>query len=225
MFKRGISDKFVKQLQGIKWWVDIENDSDLFLGIRDKSVNVYFQGCSLFKITSGNAGLNVSTHYKYLLKADLKHPYISWTTDSGQSKLGELSRQEPFISHVDMKALKDASKPYAGAEKQGVQLLLKANPANVVDVEVGLTSDAAPSPTDPTASPGRAVAKRIDFAAFRQTTNGVALTFFEAKRYDNSELRAQPDKTPKVVKQIHCRPVKQAVSADKGMILNAVLAI
>jgi hypothetical protein len=23
----------------------------------------------------------------------------------------------------------------------------------------------------------------------------------------------------------HCRPVKQAVSADKGMILNAVLAI
>ena len=24
---------------------------------------------------------------------------------------------------------------------------------------------------------------------------------------------------------IHCRPVKQAVSADKGMILNAVLAI
>ena len=202
MFKRGISDKLVKQLQGIKWWVDIENDPDLFLGIRDRSVNVYFQGCSLFKITSGNAGLNVSTHYKYLPKANLKHPYISWT-DSGELKLGELNRQEPFISHVDMKALKDASKPYAGAEKQGVQLLLKANPANVVDVEVGLTSDADRSPTDPTASPGRSVARRIDFAAFRQTSDGVTLTFFEAKRYDNSELRAQPDKTPKVVKQIN----------------------
>jgi len=25
--------------------------------------------------------------------------------------------------------------------------------------------------------------------------------------------------------EFHCRPVKQAVSADKGMILNAVLAI
>jgi hypothetical protein len=34
-----------------------------------------------------------------------------------------------------------------------------------------------------------------------------------------------PVTTYQVISFSHCRPVKQAVSADKGMILNAVLAI
>jgi len=203
MFKHGISDKFVEQLLDMNWWADIANDADLFLGIRGKSVNVYFQGCSLFNITNENGRLNVSTHYKYLLKANLKQPYLRWT-DTGQINLEELSGREPFIGRVDMKALKAASKPYAGAEKQGVHLLLKANPDNVVDVEVALTSEADLPDDDPTAPQRRgSIAKRIDFAAFRRTDNGVALTFFEAKRFDNSELRARGEKTPpKVFKQI-----------------------
>ena len=78
MFTKGISDDFVNALLQWTHWKEIITDKDLFLAIRDESVNIYFQGCSIFKISFQEKRLNIETHYKYHLNPDVRKPYISW---------------------------------------------------------------------------------------------------------------------------------------------------
>jgi len=53
----------------------------------------------------------------------------------------------------------------------------------------------------------------------------LSVTLFEKLPLDQALTRdAAKGVTSQITNQLHCRPVKQAVSADKGMILNAVLA-
>ena len=58
MFDRGITNpKFVDALKKWPHWKDIISDKDLFVGIRNEYINIYYQGCSLFKISYKEADL------------------------------------------------------------------------------------------------------------------------------------------------------------------------
>jgi hypothetical protein len=198
MFDRGISDNFVDALKHWEHWEEVVNDRELFVGIRRESINIYFQGCSLFKISYREGRPVFETHYKYLVRPKLKNPLVLW---DGERPVLKVRVDEIFIDHFDIDPLKKSSSSYAGAEKQGVQSILKSN-GNVVDVEVALSqeSEVETDSADQSAK-GKRVAERIDFAAIQRKDGKPCIVFFEAKRFDNSDLRSQELK-PRVFEQI-----------------------
>jgi hypothetical protein len=100
VFNRGISDKFVDELLLWKHWKEIITDRDLFFAIRgNESVNIYYQGCSIFKISFQEKRLKIETHYKYLLNPDAKRPYISWNGEGPAIRDDRL--RELFVSKFD----------------------------------------------------------------------------------------------------------------------------
>lgn len=198
MSDRGIrNQKFVDALKKWEPWKKIIRDEDLYVAIRKEYINIYYQGCSLFKI-SYKEELIFETHYKYLVHPNMKHPLISWEGESPAvlRRVGEI-----FIHKFDLDLLKKSSSWYAGEEKEGVHGILKSN-INVVDVEVALSPKSDVEPDIEDQSPkGRRVADRIDFAAIQKRDGKACIVFFEAKRFKNGELRSQKLK-PRVIEQI-----------------------
>jgi len=197
MLKRGISEDFVKALNGWNHWEEIIKDPDLFVAIRDKYINIYFQGCSLFKI-SYKEDLVLETHYKYLVRPNLKKPYLSWVGDT--PPVADLG-QKILTNTFDIAALKKSSHWYAEAEKASLHKILRYN-NNVVDLEVVLSHNSEDEATaDDRNGKARRVADRIDFAAIQKKDGMPFVVFFEAKRFANRELRSRKPEPP-VVGQI-----------------------
>ncbi len=192
-FRKGLSDKFIARLnkeydQG-GWWKRIVSDRDLYLGIRDKSLNLYYKGNSVLRLRLAGEALKAEVHYKYLLHPEAKPTYIEFTDGRRTGTLGD----ELFLGELDPAFLKRASTWYALEEKQEVHEILRSN-QNIVDVEIALAGTLEGSE--------RQSAKRIDFAALQQRDNGLQLVFFEAKDFANLDLRARGAATPRVVQQI-----------------------
>lgn len=198
MFKRGISDGFVQALKIWPHWGQIIKDGDLFVAIRNEYINIYYQGCSLFKISFKEGRLTSETHYKYLVHPNVKNPYVSW---NGERPALEGRENEILIHEFKPNLLKKSAHWYAEPEKVGVQSILKSN-KNVVDVEVALSpkSDVEIDDEDQNTK-GKRVADRIDFAAIQKRGGKAFIVFFEAKRFDNSDLKSQKLE-PRVFEQI-----------------------
>lgn len=199
MFDRGIGNQqFVDALKHWERWKDIISDKDLFVGIRKKYINVYYQGCSLFRISYNEPQLNLETHYKYLVHPNVKNPYVSW---DGDRPAVEGRVNEILMHEFKLDLLKKSSCWYAEDEKVGVHSILKSN-KNVVDVEVALSPDLDDEADGEDKNPtGRRVADRIDFAGIQEKDGNACIVFFEAKRFHNGELRSQTFK-PAVIEQV-----------------------
>lgn len=192
-FKRGLSPDFVQRLNeeycSGGWWKAIADDQQLFIAIRDEYLNVYWKGNSLLRLWMEGGSLRGEAHYKYLLRPDIKNPYIP--IDGGCPKLGNPA--DFFLGDFsDVASLKRAADAYAGEEKIGVHKIVMSN-LNIIDVEVAFGTDNEES--------GARVAQRIDFAALRERRGKWELAFYEAKAFANPELRAKNKEAP-VLKQI-----------------------
>jgi hypothetical protein len=200
MFERGIRDlEFLDALKSWPHWNQVAGDEDLFIAMRKKTVSIYYQGCSLFEI-SHNGGLQLKTHFKYLVRPVLPsgNPYVTWKGD--RPDIGQHA-EGYFIDGFNIDSLKKASSWYAGDEKEGVHKILKSN-TNVIDVEIALSPDTADTvATEARKGEGRRVADRIDFAAIQEKDGIPCIVFFEAKRFVNKELRSKAHK-PSVLDQI-----------------------
>jgi len=197
MFNRGISEDFVQALKKWRHWEEILNDNDLFMAIRDRYVNIYYQGCSIFKISHKNGQLTPETHYKYLVSPNVRNPYVLW---KGEHPAVEERVNEILIQVLDLDLLKRSSRWYAEAEKVGLHQILKSN-KNVVDVEIALSPESEDEADGKDrAIEGKRAADRIDFAAIQEKDGKPCIVFFEAKRFDNSELRSQTH-TPAAIEQ------------------------
>ena len=191
-FSRGLDDAFVyalnEEYQKGGWWQRFVDDEDIFIAIRKNSVNAYYRGCSLLKLDWKAGAIVGEVHYKYLLRPSLSKPYLN--IKDGEVHLPDDAKQL-FTNSVDnIDDLKKAAQPYAGEEKTGVHNILRSN-HNILDVEIAFGNDEA----DPSVP-------RLDFAAITESGDGANIVFFEAKRFDNKELRARGDANPKVVRQI-----------------------
>jgi hypothetical protein len=193
MFGRGISKEFVDELKNWTHWKDIISDRDLFVAIRNDYINIYYQGCSIFKISHKGGQLIFETHFKYLVRPNMKNPLVSWDGES-PARTGRLS--EILIPEFDLNSFKKSSSSYAEPEKKGVHSILKSN-KNVVDVEIAL-SHKSEDETDSEGqnSKGRRAADRIDFAAIQGKDGKARIVFFEAKRFDNGELKSRKGEPP-----------------------------
>ncbi len=211
-FQRGLDQIFVDRLNmeynKDGWWKKIADHKKLTIAIRNNYLNVYHQGNSILVIKFDKDKLISQTHYKYLLSPSEKSPYITW--DNG--KLGD-DFKLPFINSLSKtQELIAASIPYAGEEKEGVDTIICTNP-NVVDVEIALTDEN---------EEGIKSAKRIDLAIFQEMDNGVELRFFEAKHFNNKELRAKNGDAP-VLRQIG--RYEELIQQCKDNLLNSYLKI
>ncbi len=75
VFKKGLSDAFLTALEDLAqkggWWADVLGDRDLVIAVRDESLNVYWQGQSLFRIGFKAGAITATTHPKYLIDPGL----------------------------------------------------------------------------------------------------------------------------------------------------------
>lgn len=185
-FNRGLDEAFVQALNeqydaDNGWWRQFVNDKDLFLAIRDNAVHVYYRGCRLIEVAWRNDKIVANTHYKYLLLS--KQEYVDVV--GGKPSIGDASAY--FARKLDVVELKAAATVYAGDEKTGVHEILRRN-RHILDVEIAI-SDGEKAP-------------RIDFAALQEGGDArTHIVFYEAKHFDNKELRSKSGKAP-VVEQI-----------------------
>lgn len=188
-FKRGLSPEFVSRLndeyESDGWWRAIADDPQLFIGIRDEYLNVYWKGNSLLRLWIQGDALAGEVHYKYLLKPKIKgNQYLQ--IEGGRLRLDDPANFFP-TDFSDVDTLKRAADIYAGEEKSGVHKIVMSNP-NIIDVEVAFGAESDQS--------GTRVAQRIDFSALRMVKSGPELTFYEAKAFANPELRANGKPAP-----------------------------
>ena len=118
-FKKGLSDEFVvalgREYEKRSLWYEIVNDPELFIGIRDNYLNVYYLGNSLLRLNYEAGSIRSYTHYKYLLKNSLKNPYVGF----GFGESIDFSGYAGFMeASPSIETLKRASQPYAGVEKK-----------------------------------------------------------------------------------------------------------
>lgn len=198
-FKRSINPEIIDGIneayaEGDRHWLcQYLKDPELFLAVCDNSINFYYRGNSMLKLSFNGNGLNGEVHYKYLLRPFLKtegsndKPYVSF------NEKVELPSIDPKEKGA-VKWIKAASSLYAGQEKEGVHKILQAN-ENIVDVEIAFSKNDENN--------GANGSSRIDFCALRDNGSGVELCFYEAKHYSyTGVLRASNENEPKVVKQL-----------------------
>jgi len=197
-FERGIKTKaFLDALNILRkdpnsFWSKMVDDKDLFIAIRKESINVYYQGNSLAKITYADGKLRCATHYKFLINPKLKNPYFETQDDKYQIP----TLNNVFISSIsNISLIKRSIKVYSGEEKSGVHTIsLKAG--NVLDVEIALEKE------NESEDDGRKSTDRIDFLRVEDHKEQLKLVFYEAKHYSNKEIRASGKTDPPVFKQL-----------------------
>jgi len=198
-FDREIPDGMIDALNEIykdenSWWRKLADHDDTLIAIRDKYLNVYYNGCNVAKVEFKNKQLKASIHYKYLLKNKIKSPYIE-QKDSG---FEIASHADLFITSLfDFDDIKSATKAYGGTEKIGVHKIIRSN-KNIVDTEIAL-SEAKSDINDDSGNKN----SRIDFCAIQEEDGKLLLRFFEAKHYSNNELRAKEGSEIKVISQLN----------------------
>lgn len=193
-FNRGLNDPFVavfnEEYDKGGWLRELVDDKEIFLAIREQSVNFYYRGCSLLKMELDclSGTMVGQIHYKYLLRPDADNRYI--TVKNGRPDYRGDAKNLFLDGFDEIGALKRAAKPYADAEKVGVHDILRANP-NILDVEIAFGTGGNKE--------SGASAPRADFAAIRDAT----VVLYEGKHFDNhKDLRAKGNRDPDVVRQI-----------------------
>ena len=210
-FKRGITNEFVKALGELAaaggWWRDVLIDNSLAIFLRNECLNVYWQGQSIFKIAYLRGQFRVSTHAKYLLDPSLSEqvPF-----DGGVFNLRDLAPRALIEKYerATLNKLKRGAEIYANDEKRGVHAIATGNPS-VVDIEIAFSARGLE---------GLGHQPRADIAAFETDGDAVKLTFWEAKLFWNSELRARAEKVP-VLRQV--RKYQLMLSAHRQAILDS----
>jgi hypothetical protein len=169
---------------------------DVFPAVRKDRIDFYHKGGKLF---SYDGKMGFITHHKYasVIKYDTKKPYVS---DAN------LQAIDNFIEGYER--IKENCSLYSGIEANGVARVYgdyscakqkKLHRVVVLDIEVSLRRENEADELEP-GKKSRAKSDRIDLLLF--DTESCLLRFFEAKDFSNSEIRAEGDHEPKIVKQM-----------------------
>lgn len=171
-FKRGISNQnLITELNSNKYWQQMVNDEDLFIAIRNEYLNVYYYGQSICKVEFVKNKIKWTSHKKYL-----------GVDGSGYADTGV------YLEKID--ELKRNARKHGGKEKEQVKKhILEDKNLCILDVEIAFGKEEGYSKIS------------IDYLAIEKDKDGkIKLVFYEAKHFDNSEIRAHA--VPKVFEQI-----------------------
>lgn len=169
---------------------------DVFPAVRKDRIDFYYKGGKLFTY---NGKMGFRTHHKYasVIKYNDENPYVS---DANLQVI------DNFIEGYER--IKENCSLYSGIEANGVSRVYgdyscakqeKLHGVVVLDIEVSLRRENEDDEPEP-GKKSRAKSDRIDLLLF--DTKSCLLRFFEAKDFSNSEIRAEADRIPKIVKQM-----------------------
>lgn len=196
-FKRGIKNlNFITELNNNCYFQKMVSDEDLFIAIRNEYINVYYYGQSICKIEFKKRENEIkwTTHKKYL-----------GINESGYSSTGD------YLNRID--ELKHNARIYGGREKEQVKKhILEDKGLCILDVEVTFSKEH---------SNGKVYGKiSIDYVTVEKNEGEINnLVFYEAKHFNNSEIRAND--TPKVFGQLEKYERVLSDSNHKAEILNS----
>ena len=191
-FSRTLSPSFITSLNKLydsenSWWRTIVDDKDIFILIRNNEVRVQANGGLLLQVNQdGQNNLMCRMHEDYLSLRSEKNPYVT-LEEMSTAPIKRVEGLKGFVKHYAK--IKRRINIFTGKEKKAVQYLANNIP-QIVDIEIGFEGELKENAC-------KKSVPRIDMAAI--TGNGT-LVFFEAKLFDNSEIRSK--KTPKVVGQL-----------------------
>lgn len=193
-FNRGIKNSaFINALNVLyddksSFWYKLVTDRDLFIAIREEYINVYYQGQSICRLEFKN-GIIGHTHKKYL--GVNQTGYFS-------SLNGIISNPESKInSLLELEEIKINVKNHFGKEKVKSYTEVLNCEKYIVDVEASLVMMREPGTT----KKSKYKISSIDFVALEfDDKKELKLVFYEAKHFDNSEIRSRT--IPKVFGQI-----------------------
>jgi len=203
-FKRGLADgdgAFIKRLideykkGAANWWNQIINHKELFVGIREEYLNVYYKGCSLVMLELKDGELIGHTHYKYLVHPQGDSPYVRF--ESGILKDETAFLENVVLHYQNIAEIIKASEFYTGDEAKIVHQILMANAENYLDTEIAFQRIAKKEDSE------KEINKqdRIDLALLDEDENGQGKIYFcEVKQVNDSRLYST--KRPEVVDQM-----------------------
>ena len=201
IFERALEPSFVDALRHEAarngWWRDVLDDPQLVVATRGTMLNVYWQGQALFTVTYPRKdALLVTTHEKYLLDPALNKS-VALGADGcfDTTALLKHALLERYEGPATLAKLKTASALFAGGEKEGCHEIAVRNP-NVIDVEIAFSRENVPDDDLLRKIP------RIDLAAVEPDGPDARLVFWEAKTYDNKELRTSKEEPARVCHQV-----------------------
>lgn len=191
IFKRGISNKnFIESLNNLysdkkSFWHKIVNDKELFIGIRDEYLNVYYNGQSLCLLTYNKGIVEGKTHKKYM------------GLDEGgyiKSRNGLIIEQKATISNLsEISIIKSNIRSgYIGKEKVESYREVIDHSKHVIDVEITFVHELVSNPH----KKSDYQTSSIDYLVLDKNK----LVFYEAKHFNSPEIRSNA--TPRVLHQI-----------------------
>jgi hypothetical protein len=200
------------------WWSTLVQDADVFVAVRNNTVNAYAGGASIARIAWNSGRLQLRVNRKFLVfpkptssndqYADLLapvRPVVEAVTVSDAAQ---------YVNHLA--AIKAAARRLTGDERAGATRIATSCGC-VVDVEAAFDSQVDTDTDDDTVGS----AGRVDVVA---VNNQNALTFTEAKLFENAELRSRT--APVVCAQLiqyhdwareHQREILEAYSSVLGV--------
>ena len=228
-FHHHLSPPFVDALRHLvksqhgQWWRDVLVHRDLFLAVRDDSLNVYHRGGSIFRIVLESGAVVPATHVKYLVRQ--RQAYATMGADGTFMHEAKDALWSAYQGQATLNEMISAAKSLAGPEKTGLHALIMAHP-KVIDVEVSLRSAAAEAPSLPLGDSADDIhvladqpeplsranlsssadaglrQDRLDAVTIEDRAGALWIVFHEAKHFANTELRAGPGRAPLVGAQM-----------------------
>ncbi|MER9740907.1 hypothetical protein [Mesorhizobium sp. M0187] len=192
-------DDLARSKTNKNWWRDVLLRPDVVIAIRRNSINVYNRGASLFKVDWSGGRILLSTHAKYLVRQEQTYVPL---TDSGFGITSERLFWQDYEGPQTLDSMVKAAQKLAGPEKTGLHPLLVNDP-KVIDAEIALTRAAEIEDGEMILAPvSERRQDRLDAAVVRSGTDGLTISFYEAKDFSNKDLRAFSDNPPAVLMQL-----------------------
>jgi hypothetical protein len=188
------------------WWPDVKKHPDLAIAVRNKYLNVYSNGQSIFKVGTRSGNLWAETHYKYLL-SQATPEYRSFRNNKFSTD--GLSYIKDYQGPKTLNQLIGNANVYAGDEKKNVHAIIRS-PANsnVIDLEVSFTTQLKSGQGGPEAEieaekeTEKTGIDRIDIVALEsKSENLISIVFYEVKTFNDPRLRAE--KNAEVIGQLN----------------------
>ncbi|MFN4259511.1 MAG: hypothetical protein ACK4RK_09430 [Gemmataceae bacterium] len=197
-FQRTLDQEFIDALNQLhdlpaSWWRKLVDSTDVFLAIRNNSINAYSYGMSIGKIRWNGSHIALEVHEEYLsLPSRVRYLDV---LASGTSQARPVAHDEiGYIKNLDR--IKKRAGRFAGEERKGTNKIA-CDVLTVIDMEAAYEPGRENEPNPESQREVSDDRGRLDLVVL---SGNLKLLAFEAKLFSNSELRARG--TPKVCDQL-----------------------
>ncbi len=161
---------------------------DLFIAVRNNSLDVYYRGGSIFQIRdAGNGTVKPNTHVRYLVRQE--EARVELDADNKFMLPPEGLAWERYEGDKTLSDMLTAAQTLAGLEKSGLHPLVVGSP-NVIDVEISLRA------SHPLPDQSLSVCQRRAADKMQKATTGLTQRHWSSGAVTPSSSSMRPSTSP-----------------------------